>query len=101
VSLVKTDVSEERIASIIRLVRIGELRTSISLQCASVASHCFTANVIPSSLNLVTLKIEAIISSEMSVPTKATPCNILEEGIIHSHRHENLNSYTALTGWDQ
>jgi hypothetical protein len=24
---------------------------------------------------------------------------ILEEGILHSHRRENLNSYIALTGW--
>jgi hypothetical protein len=24
---------------------------------------------------------------------------ILEEGILHSHRRENLKSYIALTGW--
>jgi hypothetical protein len=45
VSLVRTDVSKERIASVIRVTRIGELRTTlavlcISLQCASVVSYC-------------------------------------------------------------
>jgi hypothetical protein len=25
--------------------------------------------------------------------------DILEDGIIHSHRRENLKSYIALTGW--
>jgi hypothetical protein len=24
---------------------------------------------------------------------------IQEDGILHSHRHENLKSYKALTGW--
>jgi hypothetical protein len=24
---------------------------------------------------------------------------IPEDGILHSHRHENLKSYIALTGW--
>jgi hypothetical protein len=37
-ALIRTDVSEERIASIIRVTRIGEL--SISLQSTSVASYC-------------------------------------------------------------
>jgi hypothetical protein len=25
--------------------------------------------------------------------------NIPEDSIFHSHRHENLKSYVALTGW--
>jgi hypothetical protein len=48
VVLVRTDVSEERITSIIMMTRIGELGTMvavtgnriISLQHASVASYC-------------------------------------------------------------
>jgi hypothetical protein len=26
-------------------------------------------------------------------------CNILEDGILHRYRRENLKSYIALTGW--
>jgi hypothetical protein len=35
VELVRTDVSEERIASIIRVTRIGELRTALALAASS------------------------------------------------------------------
>jgi hypothetical protein len=31
--------------------------------------------------------------------TRAARCNIPEECILHSHRSENLKSYTALSGW--
>jgi hypothetical protein len=40
-----------------------------------------------------TLKMEAIRSSEMSVHTRYTWRHIPEDGIFHSHRHENLKSY--------
>jgi hypothetical protein len=43
--------------------------------------------------------MEAIRSSETSVLTKARRRHIPEDGILHSHRRENLKSYIALTGW--
>jgi hypothetical protein len=43
--------------------------------------------------------IEALNSSETSVLTRATRRNIPEDGILHSHRRENLKSYIALTAW--
>jgi hypothetical protein len=91
VALVCTNVS------IIRVTRIGELGGT--LEVASIRTtlrrNTITDNVVPSSPILVRLMTEAVRSSETSVLTRATPRNIPEDDILHSH----FKSYIALTGW--
>jgi hypothetical protein len=45
------------------------------------------------SLSRWLLKLEAILSSETSVHTSSTRRHIPEDGVLHSHRRENLKSY--------
>jgi hypothetical protein len=78
VVLLRTDVSEETNRDVLRLL--------------------VTANILSSSI-IVTLTMEDIRSSETSVLTRATRRHNPEDGIFHSHRHENLKFCIALTGW--
>jgi hypothetical protein len=80
----------------------GPKRLHYQGNLAFLRSVCWllvTANVVPSSPILLSLMMEALSSSETTVPTRATQCNIPEDDILHSHCRENLKSYIALTGW--
>jgi hypothetical protein len=77
VALVRTDVSEELSASFIRVTKIGELGKTLAVTSSPI----------------VTL-MEALSSSKTSVLTRFSNRNIPEDIILHSHRRENLKSYS-------
>jgi hypothetical protein len=91
VALVRTDVTEEHIASVISVTRIGELGTPLAVtsngstlrrNIDSVLRLLVTANVVRNSPILVTLITEVIPFSETSALTRATERNITEDGIL-------------------
>jgi hypothetical protein len=112
VSLLRADISEERSASIISVTRRNELGTMLAvtsnrrtLQRNTILQVYYmvfflilrrllvTVNVVLNLLILVSLKMEALRSSETSVHTRATRRKIPESCILHSHRCGNLKSY--------
>jgi hypothetical protein len=107
VAIVRTDVSEERIASDIRMTRICKVgrtlavtsnrswRVSELVFLHSVLRLLTTTNVVTSSQIFVALMMEAIRSSETSVLTRAKGRHIPEDDILHSHCRENLKSYIS------
>jgi hypothetical protein len=76
VALVRTDLSEKRTASFIKVTRIGELGTMLA----------------------VTSNRRTLGRNTKSVLTRATRRRNPEEAILHSHRGEILKSYIAVTG---
>jgi hypothetical protein len=71
------------------LRRVALVRTNVSEERANI----------PSSPILVTLMMEALRSSETSVLTRATRRTIPEDGVLHSHRRENLKSYIHMSNY--
>jgi hypothetical protein len=71
VALLRSGVSEELSASIIRIIRIGELETTLAVTS-----------------NRRTLRS----SFETSVLTRIARRNIPQDAILHSHRRENRKS---------
>jgi hypothetical protein len=83
-ALVRSDVSEELCASIIRVTRIGELGTLAHFVfLRSVRRLLVTASVVPSSPILVTLMKEALSSSETSALTRTTRRHTPKDDILH------------------
>jgi hypothetical protein len=82
VAFVRTDVSEELSASIIKVARIGELGTFAITSKRSVRRLIVTAKVVPSSPILVTLMMEALNYSGTSVLTRATWRNVPQDDIL-------------------
>jgi hypothetical protein len=101
VALIRTDVSEEKIASIIRMKSISELRTTLAVitNYEKLLQLIVSANVVPIPLILSTLMLEALRSSETLALTRATRHNNPEDGILHNHHTEDLKSHIALNGW--
>jgi hypothetical protein len=84
VPLVRIDVSEECIASIIRVERINELGKHLGATLLEFRQTLVRADVVLSSLILSTLMVDAVISSETPVLTRATRRHIPEDGDLHS-----------------
>jgi hypothetical protein len=81
VALIRTDVSEEYFAPIIRVTRISEIETLAATSIRSTLRHPDNGGDI---------------FSETLLLTKVTQCHIPEDGIPqNSHRCENLKSYIA------
>jgi hypothetical protein len=80
VALVRADISEEHVASIIEVKRISKLETMLTVtrNRSTLLQLIVTVNAVPSSLVFVNLMMEAICYSKTSVITRVTRRRILE-----------------------
>jgi hypothetical protein len=100
VTFIRTDVSEERFTSIVRVTIIGELGTTLAVTSnrstlvflRNVLRLLVTANVVPRSPILVTLMMEDIRSSKTSVLTRARRRLIAEDDIPAFFRRANRHA---------
>jgi hypothetical protein len=96
VAVARTDFSEKRSPSFIRVTRISELGTTQELASNRRKLRRNKGSGVLSSLIIVTLTKEALRFSETSVLKRVTLCNIPEDTIRYSHRREHLKSYEAV-----
>jgi hypothetical protein len=96
-SIVKTDILEERTASIFRVTKIVELGTTLLCEYfRSVRRFVVTANVVPISQIWVTLIMKALRSSVTSVLIRVTRSNIPEDSILHSLRSQRIPLFKVI-----
>jgi hypothetical protein len=87
----RTDVSDERIASIIKVTRIGDVEITLA----------FLRGILCYQLQL-TFLFRRFLSRwwrKRYIPTRVTRRNIPADFFLHSHCSGNLKSYIALSGW--
>jgi hypothetical protein len=95
--MVRTDIPEERVSSIFRVrgKKTREIRESEVTLRSGKNRRLLRSREFRLFFPL-TLKMEATRSSETSVLTINTRRKIPEDGLLHSHRRENLKSYITL-----
>jgi hypothetical protein len=85
-----------RMPSSVMWCRVSLVRTDISQECIASTLLCsmpqlLTVHIVPSLLILFSLMMGAICSSKTLILRRATWHHIPEDGILHSYHHENLS----------